>query len=95
MKHTRLTFAAFVVLTVVFTNLLNNYLANPLMLILLVVPVLALILLRRQIGKADWWYAWGLSAAMITGLTLFGVVGLYPALQRWRQGQRLHCPFQP
>ncbi|NLY42052.1 MAG: cytochrome d ubiquinol oxidase subunit II [Desulfovibrionales bacterium] len=72
--------AAFVVLTVVFTNLLNNYLANPLMLILLVVPVLALILLRRQIGKADWWYAWGLSAAMITGLTLFGVVGLYPAL---------------
>ena len=72
--------AAFVVLTVVYTKLLVNYLANPLLLVLLVVPVLALLLLRRQIGKEDWWYAWGLSAAMITGLTLFGVVGLYPAL---------------
>lgn len=71
---------AFVVLTVIFTDLLGNYLTNPLLLVLLVVPVLALLLLRRQIGREDWWYAWGLSAAMITGLTLFGVVGLYPAL---------------
>ena len=71
---------AFVVLTVVYTNLLANYLTNPLLLVLLVAPVLALLLLRRQIGKEDWWFAWGLSAAMITGLTLFGVVGLYPAL---------------
>lgn len=72
--------AVFVVLTIVFTKLLNNYLANPLMLILLVVPVFALLLLRRQIGREDWWYAWGLSAVIISGLTLFGVVGLYPAL---------------
>ena len=71
---------AFVVLTVIFTNLLANYLANPLLLILLVVPVVALLLLRQQIGREDWWFAWGLSAAMITGLTLCGVVGLYPAL---------------
>ena len=71
---------AFVVLTVIFTNLLGNYLTNPLLLVLLVVPVLALLLLRQQIGQEDWWFAWGLSAAMITGLTLFGVVGLYPAL---------------
>ncbi|KAF5050851.1 Cytochrome bd-I ubiquinol oxidase subunit 2 [anaerobic digester metagenome] len=71
---------AFVVLTVIYTNLLANYLTNPLLLVLLVAPVLALLLLRRQIGKEDWWFAWGLSAAMITGLTLFGVVGLYPAL---------------
>jgi cytochrome d ubiquinol oxidase subunit II len=70
----------FVVLTVFYTNLLNNYLTNPLLLVLLVVPVLALLLLRQQIGRADWWFAWGLSAAMIAGLTLFGVVGLYPAL---------------
>jgi cytochrome d ubiquinol oxidase subunit II len=71
---------AFVVLTVIFTKLLTNYLQNPLMLVLLAVPVVALILLRRQIGREDWWYAWGLSAVMIAGLTLFGVVGLYPAL---------------
>jgi len=71
---------AFVVLTVIFTNLLGNYLTNPLLLVLLAVPVLALLLLRQQIGREDWWFAWGLSAAMIAGLTLFGVVGLYPAL---------------
>jgi cytochrome d ubiquinol oxidase subunit II len=71
---------AFVVLTVVYTKLLNNYLTNPLLLVLLAVPVLALLLLRQQIGREDWWFAWGLSAAMIAGLTLFGVVGLYPAL---------------
>ncbi len=70
----------FLVFTVIFTNLLANYIANPLMLILLVVPVLALLLLRQQIGKEDWWFAWGLSAVLIAGLTLFGVVGLYPAL---------------
>ncbi len=70
----------FVVFTVIFTTLLANYIANPLMLILLVVPVLALLLLRQQIGKEDWWFAWGLSAVLIAGLTLFGVVGLYPAL---------------
>ncbi|NLW82076.1 MAG: cytochrome d ubiquinol oxidase subunit II [Desulfovibrionales bacterium] len=72
--------AAFVVLTAFSTNLLANYLRNPLMLVLLAVPVLALVLLRRQIGKGDWWYAWALSAVLIAGLTLFGVVGLYPAL---------------
>jgi cytochrome d ubiquinol oxidase subunit II len=70
----------FVVLTAIYTNLLANYLLNPLMLVLLVIPVLALVLLRQQIGKEQWWAAWGLSAAIIAGLTLFGVVGLYPAL---------------
>jgi len=70
----------FVVLTVIYTNLLANYLLNPLMLVLLVIPILALVLMRQQIGKEQWWTAWGLSAALIAGLTLFGVVGLYPAL---------------
>ncbi len=71
----------FVVLTLFYnTKLLFNYLCNPLMFILLAVPVVALVLLRRQIGRKDWWYAWGLSAVVIAGLTLFGVVGLYPAI---------------
>ena len=70
----------FVVLTAIYTNLLANYLLNPLMLVLLAIPVLALVLMRQQIGKQQWWTAWGLSAALIAGLTLFGVVGLYPAL---------------
>jgi cytochrome bd ubiquinol oxidase subunit II len=70
----------FVVLTVFYTDLLANYLLNPLMLVLLAVPVLALVLMRQQIGREDWWFAWGLSAVLIGGLTLFGVVGLYPAL---------------
>ncbi|MDY0275168.1 MAG: cytochrome d ubiquinol oxidase subunit II [Desulfomicrobium sp.] len=70
----------FVVLTLMYTDLLNNYLRNPLMFVVLLVPVLALVLMGRQIGRQDWWYAWGLSAVLITGLTLFGVVGLYPTI---------------
>jgi len=70
----------FVVLTAIYTNLLVNYLLNPLMLVLLAIPVLALVLMRQQIGKEQWLTAWGLSATLIAGLTLFGVVGLYPAL---------------
>lgn len=70
----------FVVLTVFYTSLLSNYLRNPLMFIMLVVPALALALMGRQIGRQDWWYAWGLSAVLISGLTLFGVIGLYPVI---------------
>lgn len=70
----------FVALTVIYTDLLLNYLRNPLMLVVLAVPIFALILMRLQITKKDWWYAWGLSAVLITGLILFGVIGLYPVL---------------
>lgn len=71
---------AFVVLTIIFTKLLANYLANPLMLVLLALPVAALLVLRGMLGKENWWMAWGASAVLIAGLALFGVVGLYPAL---------------
>ncbi len=71
---------AFVVLTIIFTKLLANYLANPLMLVLLALPVAALLVLRGMLGKESWWMAWGASAVLIAGLALFGVVGLYPAL---------------
>lgn len=72
--------AIFVALTIVFTDLLNNYLDYPILLLLLIIPVISLLLLRQQIAKQDWWFAWNLSAVTIAGLTLFGVVGLYPAL---------------
>lgn len=70
--------AVFVVLTVLFTSLLRNYLTNPLLLVLLAIPLGCLILLRREIQAGAGWKAWGLSAGLIAGLTLFGVTGLYP-----------------
>lgn len=73
--------ALFVAMTLFYnTKLLLNYLRNPLMFVILAVPLTALVLLRRQIGRKDWWYAWGLSAVLIAGLTLFGVMGLHPVI---------------
>jgi len=68
----------FVVLTVVFTSLLRNYLGNPLLLVLLAIPAACLFLLRGHIQSDSGWKAWGLSAGLIAGLTLFAVTGLYP-----------------
>ncbi len=72
------TLLGFVVLTVPFTGLLRNYLTNPLLLILLIIPLTCFGLLRREIQQGAGWKAWGLSAGLIAGLTLFGVTGLYP-----------------
>ncbi|MBC7355549.1 MAG: cytochrome d ubiquinol oxidase subunit II [Desulfomicrobiaceae bacterium] len=70
--------ALFVVLTVPLTGLLRNYLTNPLLLVLLAIPVGCLVLVRKEIQKGAGWKAWALSAGLIAGLTLFGVTGLYP-----------------
>jgi cytochrome d ubiquinol oxidase subunit II len=45
-----------------------------------VVAVAALIAMRAFIHRAQWWRAWFASALTIVGITLFGVVGLFPNL---------------
>ena len=44
------------------------------------VAVAALIAMRAFIRRAQWWKAWFASSATIVGITLFGVVGLFPDL---------------
>ena len=62
------------------TFLYDNYMANPLLFLILAVTVLALVMIRVFIQKGALWRAWFASCATIVGTTLFGVVGLYPKL---------------
>jgi cytochrome d ubiquinol oxidase subunit II len=62
------------------TTLFDNYAARPVLLIIPVVAVGALIAMRAFIQRAQWWRAWFASSATIVGITLFGVVGLFPDL---------------
>jgi len=62
------------------TTLFDNYAARPVLLIIPVVAVAALIVMRAFIQRAQWWRAWFASSLTIVGITLFGVVGLFPNL---------------
>jgi cytochrome bd ubiquinol oxidase subunit II len=71
---------AFLIATWFATGLYNNYLANPVLLIIPLVTVAALLVTRVFIASKAWWKAWSFSSLTIVGATLFGVVGLYPNL---------------
>jgi cytochrome bd ubiquinol oxidase subunit II len=62
------------------TQLFDNYLARPLLLLLPTLAVAALIATYVLIRKASWWKAWFASSLTIVSITLFGVVGLFPNL---------------
>jgi len=62
------------------TQLYQNYLKNPILFIILIFTVASLLLVRVFIKKEAWWKAWSASGGTIVGVTLFGVVGLYPNL---------------
>lgn len=73
-------FVAFLALTGVYTQLLGNFLANPLLLLIILVPVFAIVKVRTLISTRKWWKAWACSALLIVSITMFGVIGLFPAL---------------
>jgi cytochrome d ubiquinol oxidase subunit II len=62
------------------THLYDNYLNNPILLIIPLVAVVALLLVRVFIQRAAWWKAWFASSLTIVAVTLFGVIGLFPNL---------------
>jgi len=62
------------------TKLFANYLENPLLFIILALPVGGLLLQRVFIGQRAMGKAWTASAVTIAGVALFGVVGIFPAL---------------
>lgn len=70
----------FLAYTGVETKLFSNYMKNPLLFFILLGAVIALILIRPSLGSRSMWRAWTCSATFIAGVTMFGVVGLYPAL---------------
>ena len=70
----------FVVYTGLATNILANYLEQPLLFIILALPVGGILTSRVFIGLSQWWRAFAAQGATIAGLALFAVVGLHPAL---------------
>lgn len=72
--------AVFVTMTAVYTDLLANYLANPLLFIVLLLPVLGLVQVKAFLLRNRHWPAWAASAVSIVGVTFFGIIGLYPRL---------------
>jgi cytochrome d ubiquinol oxidase subunit II len=70
----------FLIFTGVATDLYANYLASPLLLVILLAPAVGLVGMRWYMGMRQWFKAWVLSALTIFGVAMFGVVGIFPAL---------------
>lgn len=66
--------------TAVYTDLYSNYMANPWLVIILVLTVGALILLRYFLVRDQFFRAWFASGGIIAGVALFGVTGMFPRL---------------
>jgi cytochrome d ubiquinol oxidase subunit II len=62
------------------TRLFGNYMKNPLLFLILAAALAGLVLMRAWMGTGKHWRAWFASCLAIVGTTMFGVVGLYPAI---------------
>jgi cytochrome d ubiquinol oxidase subunit II len=62
------------------TDLYDNYLANPLLFLVVLTTVAGLLGSRIFLGKQSLFKAWMFSALTIAGATFFGVIGLFPNL---------------
>lgn len=60
------------------TDLYSNYLANPILFLIIVAAVLGLLGTQLFLAQGRYWKAWFSSALTIVGATFFGVVGLFP-----------------
>lgn len=71
---------AFLALTGFYTNLYDNYLAHPALIILPILAVTALLTMRAMMISGKVLGAWLCSALFIISVTFFGVVGMFPGL---------------
>jgi cytochrome bd ubiquinol oxidase subunit II len=72
--------AVFLVMSWGYTRLFVNYMVWPGLFVVLSIPVAGLVISRLNMGLRRWWPAWFSSSLAILGVTLFGIVGLYPTL---------------
>ncbi len=70
----------FLLATIFFTSLYDNYLSNPLLFIVVLLAVAALLGVRRFVTRQAYFKAWISSAVTIVSCTFFGVIGLFPNL---------------
>ncbi len=60
------------------TRLYDNYLANPLLFVVILLTVAALFGIRVFLAQRAFFKAWAASALTIVGATFYGVIGLFP-----------------
>ncbi len=70
----------FLVATWFATPLYQNYLARPILFVVILGTVAALLCIRLFLNQQNWFKTWFASAFTIVGATFFGVIGLYPNL---------------
>ena len=70
----------FLAMTPFVTGLFDNYLAAPVLFVILVLAVLAFLGVKMYLGKQEYVKAWLSSALVIICVTFFGVIGLFPSL---------------
>lgn len=70
----------FLIATWFATSLYDNYLSNPLYLLIVILDVAALFTIKLYLVKRDYFKAWCASALTIVLCTFFGVIGLFPTL---------------
>lgn len=70
----------FLVATKFFTGLYDNYIAHPILFVVVLFTVLALLGIKVYSTQKSYWKAWFSSAATIAGATFFGIIGLYPIM---------------
>jgi len=75
-----LVIVLFLIFSFTSTQLFANYLIHPVLFVLLLVPVAGLLLTGHYRARGRLIAAWVASAVLIGGTTLFGVVGIFPAL---------------
>ncbi len=84
-RISRLTWPVLLAVAVVFlvatrfaTDLYNNYLANPLLFLVVLATVAGLLGSRFFLARGALFKAWFSSALTIVGATFFGIIGLFP-----------------
>lgn len=70
----------FLVYTYLNTQIFQNYLANPVLFLVLAVPVVGLVAQKVFIMAKQWWRAWLSSTLTIISATMFFIIGLFPSL---------------
>ena len=70
----------FLIATKFATPLYNNYIAHPVLFVVVPVTVAALLATKVFLKTGALWKAWFSSALTIIGATFFGIIGLYPNL---------------
>ena len=70
----------FLIATKFATPLYNNYIAHPILFVVVLVTVAALLATKVFLKIGALWKAWFSSALTIIGATFFGIIGLYPNL---------------